>query len=52
MEEAVIIIIIIINNSITTITENTRETTFLFQRFSMAMQRGNAVSFHNTMVTE
>jgi len=26
--------------------------TFLFQRLSMALQRGNAVSFHNTMVTE
>ena len=37
---------------ITTITEDTRETTFLFQRLSMALQRGNAVSFHNTMVTE
>jgi len=37
---------------ITTITEDTRETTFLFQRFSKDLQRGNAVSFHNTMVTE
>jgi len=37
---------------ITTITEDTRETTFLFQHLSMALQRGNAVSFHNTMVTE
>jgi len=37
---------------ITTITEDTRETTFLFQRLSMALQRGNAVSFHNTVVTE
>jgi len=37
---------------ITTITEDTRETTFLFQRLSMALQRGNAVSFNNTMVTE
>jgi len=45
--EPVLIIIII-----TTITEDTRETTFLFQRLSMALQRGNAVSFHNTMVTE
>ena len=27
------------------ITEDTRETTFLFQRLSMALQRGNAVSF-------
>jgi len=42
-----------IGRRITTITEDTRETTFLFQRFAMALQRGNAVSFHNTMmVTE
>ena len=27
------------------ITEDTRETTFLFQRLSMTLQRGNAVSF-------
>jgi len=37
---------------ITTITEDTRETTFLFQPLFMALQRGNAVPFHNTMVTE
>jgi len=53
---AVIIIVIEltqeIGRRITTITEDTRETTFLFQRLSMALQRGNAVSFHNTMVTE
>ena len=36
----------------TTITEVTRETTFLFQRLSMVLQTGNAVSFHSTMVTE
>jgi len=41
-----------IGKCITTITEDTRETTFLFQCLSMALQRGNAVSFHNTMVTE
>jgi len=41
-----------IGRRITTITEDTRETTFLFQRLCMALQRGNAVSFHNTMVTE
>ena len=41
-----------IGRRITTITEDTRETTFLFQRFATALQRGNAVSFHNTMVTE
>ena len=34
----------------TTITEDTRETTFLFERLSVAPQRGNSVSFHNTMV--
>jgi len=41
-----------IGRRITTITEDTRKTTFLFQRLSVALQRGNAVSFHNTMVTE
>jgi len=41
-----------IGRRITTITEDNRETTFLFQRLSMALQRGNAVSFHNTMATE
>ena len=40
-----------IGRCITAITEDTRETTFLFQRLSIALQRGNAVSFHN-MVTE
>ena len=39
-----------IGRCITTITEDTRETTF--QRLSMALQRRNAVSFHNAMVTE
>jgi len=34
-----------IGRRITTITEDTRETTFLFQRLSMALQRGNAVFF-------
>jgi len=41
-----------IGRRITTITEDTRETTFLFQRLSMALKRGHAVYFHNTMVTE
>ena len=41
-----------IGRRITTITGDTRETTFLFQRLSMVLQRGNAGSFHNTMVTE
>ena len=41
-----------IGTLINTITEDIRETTFLFLRLSMALQRGNVVSFHNTMVTE
>jgi len=36
----------------TTITEDTRGTAFLFPRLSMALQRGNVVSFQNTMFTE
>jgi len=36
----------------TAVTEDTRETTYLFQRLSMALQRGNAVSFHSTFTTE
>jgi len=39
-----------IGRRITTITQNIRETTFPFQRLSMAPQRRNAVSSHNTMV--
>ena len=31
------------------VTEDNRETTFLFQRLSIAFQRENAVSFHNTI---
>ena len=34
------------------VTEDTRETTYLFQRLSVALQRGNAVSFHSTFTTE
>jgi len=41
-----------IGRHIITFTEDTRETTFLFQYLSVALQRRNAVSFHNTMVTE
>jgi len=41
-----------IGRRITTITEDTRETAFFFQRLSLALQKGNAVSFHITMVTE
>ena len=36
----------------TVITRDTRETVFLFQRLSIALQRGNAVSFLNTMNAE
>ena len=36
----------------TVITQDTRKTVFLFQRLSIALQRGNAVSFLNTMNTE
>ena len=39
-------------NNNNNITEDTRETTFLFRRLSMAPRRGNGVSFHNTMVTQ
>jgi len=41
-----------IGQRITVVTEDTRETEFLFQRLSMALQRGDAVSFQNTMITE
>jgi len=34
-----------IGRRITSVTEDTRETMFLFQRLSVALQRGNAVSF-------
>ena len=36
----------------TAVTEDTRETTYLFQRLSVALQRGNAVSVHSTFTTE
>ena len=36
----------------TFITQDTSETVFLFQRLSIALQRGNAVSFLNTINTE
>jgi len=41
-----------IGRRITVITEDSRETTFLFQCLSIALQQGNAVSFQNTMTTE
>jgi len=37
---------------ITAVTEDTRETTYLFQRLSVAFQRGNVVSFHSTFTTD
>ena len=41
-----------IGRRITVVTEDTRETEFLLQRLSMALERGNAVSFQSTMITE
>jgi len=41
-----------IGRRITLVTEDTRETVFLFQRLSIALQWGNAVSFHSTFTTE
>jgi len=41
-----------IRRRITVIIEDSRETTFLFQRLSIALLQGNAVSFQNTMTTE
>ena len=41
-----------IGRRITAITEDAGEITFVFQRLSMALQRGNVVSFHDTIVTE
>jgi len=37
-----------IGRRITLVTEDRRETVFLFQRLSIALQRGNAVSFLST----
>jgi len=36
----------------TAVTVDTREATYLFQRLSVALQRGNAVSFHSTFTTD
>jgi len=41
-----------IGRRITAITEDTRETAFLFQRLSIVLQRGNVALFHNTVVTK
>ena len=37
-----------IGRRITLVTDDSRETVFLFQRLSIALQRGNAVSFLST----
>ena len=37
-----------IGRRITLVTEDSKETVFLFQRLSIALQRGNAVSFLST----
>jgi len=41
-----------IGKRITTVTEDTRETMFLFQRPSIALQKGNAIAFQSTFETE
>ena len=41
-----------IRRCITDITEDSRETTFLFQRLSLALQRGNMVSFLGTFPSD
>ena len=41
-----------IGSCITTITQDIRETTFLFPRLFMALQMGNEVSFQNNMIAE
>jgi hypothetical protein len=40
-----------IGRRMTIVTEDPRETSYLFQRLSIALQRGNAVSFRNTFGT-
>ena len=41
-----------IGQRISTVTMDSKETTYLFQRLSMTIQRGNAVSFRNTFQFE
>ena len=41
-----------IGRRIIAITKDARETGFLFQRMSMALQHENAVAFQNTMSTK
>ena len=52
MDDMAIELVQEIGRRTTVITQDTRETIFLFQRLSIALQRGNAVSFLNTMNTE
>jgi len=40
-----------IGRRMTSITGEVRESTFLFQQLSVALQTGNAVSFQNTFIT-
>jgi len=41
-----------IGKRITTVIKDTRETMFLFQRLSIALQKGNAIAFQSTFQTE
>jgi len=41
-----------IGRQITLVTEDTRETVFLFQCPSITLQWGNAVSFHSSFTTK
>jgi len=41
-----------IGRCITMVTEETRETMFLLQRLSIALQKGNAIAFQSTFETE
>jgi len=41
-----------IGKRISIVTEDTRETMFLFQRLSIALQKGNAIAFQSTFETE
>ena len=41
-----------IGKRITTVTENTRETMFVFHRLSIALQKKNAIAFQSTFETE
>ena len=45
LDQSAIELIQEIGRRITAVTEDTKETVFLFQRLSIALQRGNAVAF-------